>query len=92
MAAAIGRSVNIPIIVRTLSLSLKRSGYKLDAGFMTDLDLVAYLDGDLRGAGPQDLGRLVDTFHLSWWYGSTTSLDSAPYLNFDTIRAALEKH
>jgi len=47
VAAAIGRSVNIPIIVRTLGHELYWFGFMPNTAFSPGLDLLVFLDSDI---------------------------------------------
>jgi len=66
VAAAIGQSVNIPIIVRTLGHELYHSRMVLNNGFKLGLDLLGYLDGNLSGYG-RDEPQLFKNY--SEWFG-----------------------
>ncbi len=92
VAAAIGRSVNIPIIVRSLGHELYRCQLTLNNGFKPSPDLLAYLDGNLSGNGRDDPHLLVEDFHVPWWRGSLTPQKYTGYLSFATIRTSLMKH
>jgi len=92
VAAAIGRSIDIPILVRTLGQNLNQEGYKPNASFTPDAELLAYLEGGLSGTGSDDRGMLVTNFHLPWWRGSIPQMKYSSYLSFATIHAALEAH
>jgi hypothetical protein len=92
VAAAIGRSIDIPILVRTLGQNLNQNGYNPNVPFTPDAELLAYLEGGLSGTGPDDLGILVNDFHLAWWRDSIPEMEYTSYLSFATIHTALEKH
>jgi hypothetical protein len=92
VSAAIGRAINIPVIIRSLGHDFYRGGFNPDTNFQAGLDFLTYLDGNLSGDGSDDHNLQVTEFHLAWW-----TLPSAPqkytkYLSFMTIRDALEVH
>lgn len=92
VAATIGRSVNIPIIIRTLGHELYQSGYQPFSHFKLGTDFLTYLDGDLSGAGRSDPDMCVEDFYLPWWRGSAPPTKYTSYLSFLTIGPALQKH
>lgn len=92
VAAAIGRSIDIPILIRTLGQNLNREGYRPSASFAPDTALLTYLEGELGGTGPNVLGMQVDDFHLPWWHRPIPQLKYTSYLSFATIHAALDLH
>ena len=90
MAAASGRPVNIPVVVRSLSRDVISSGFDPHTGLVPDLEMATYLDIVLRGGGGKEMN--VNSFHLSWWYDSMTTTETPQLLSFETIRPALEHH
>jgi len=92
VAAAIGRSINIPVLVRTLGQHLNENGYQPNLSFTPDAELLAYLEGDCCGTRPNDPGMEVSDFHLPWWYCPDPEMDQTSFLSFATIHSALEKH
>ncbi len=92
MAAAIGRSVNIPIIVRSLGHDLYRFGFMPNTGFNPGLDLLVFLDGDLCSFGQDHPTLLVEDFHVAWWRSSSPPIKYTAYLSFTTLKTALAKH
>ncbi len=79
IAAAIGRSVNIPIIVRSLGHELYQCQLTLNNGFKPGPDLLVYLDGNLSGNGRDDPHLLVEDFHVGagHWLLRNTPVTSA---------------
>ena len=92
VAAAIGRPVNIPVLVRSLAHDLYRVGYDPYDSFKPDLDLMVYLDGELSGNGPDDPHLRVPDYHLRWWMGTVIPTKYTELLSYITIRPALHKH
>jgi len=92
VAAAIGRQINIPVIIRSLGHDLYRVGFNLDSRFQAGLDFLTYLDGNLSGDGPDDPNLQLKNFHLSWWTRLSAPQKYDEYLSFMTIRDALEVH
>jgi len=89
VAAAIGRSVNIPVIVRSLGHDLYRSGFNPKSGFKPGLDLIVFLDGDLCSFGLDHPSLSVKDFHVPWWQGKSPPVKYTAYLSFVTLRPAL---
>ena len=92
VAAAIGQSVNIPIVVRTLSHDLYQFGFMPNTGFSPGLDLLVFLDGDLCSFGEDHPSLLVEDFHVPWWRSSSPPIKYTSYLSFATLKTALAKH
>jgi len=92
VAVAIGQSVNIPIIVRTLGHELYHSWMVLNNGFKLGLDLLGYLDGNLSRYGRDDPQLAVEDFHLPWWRCSLAPQKYTSYLSFVSVRACLKEH
>ena len=92
MAAVIRRSVNIPIIVRSLGHDLYRFGFMPNTGFNPGLELLVFLDGDLCSFGQDDPTLLVEDFHVAWWRSSFPPIKYTSYLSFATLKTALAEH
>ena len=92
MAAAIGRSIDIPIIVRSLGHDLYRFGLRPTTRFRPGVELLIYIDGNLSSFGVDDPNLRVENFLLSWWSASTRPKNHSSYLSFSTLSAALAQH
>jgi hypothetical protein len=92
VAAAIGRLINIPIIVRTLGHDLYRFEFMPNTAFNPGLDLLVFLDGDLCSFGQDHPSLLVQDFHVPWWHSSSPPIKYTAYLSFATLKTALGKH
>ena len=92
VAAAIGRSVNIPIIIRSLGRDLYQSGLKQDSMFRPGVELLTYIDGNLSSYGLDDPNLLVTEFHLPWWGGPRGKINHTTYLSYSTLTDALAEH
>jgi hypothetical protein len=92
MAAGIGLSIDIPVLIRTLAKNLRKSGYRPLEVFAADTDFLTYLDGRLGRTGPNELGMRVQEFHLPWWYTGIPKMKYSSYLSFATYKTAIEIH
>lgn len=92
VAAAIGRQINIPVIIWSLRHDLYQVGFKLDNNFQPGLEFLTYLDGNLSGGGLDDPNLWVTNFYGAWWNNSTTPHKYTEYLSFMTIQDALALH
>ncbi len=92
MAAAIGRSVDIPIIVRSLGHDLYRFGFMPNTALNPGLDLLVFLDGDLCSFRQDHPSLLVEDFHVAWWCSLSPPVKYTAYLSFATLKTTLIKH
>lgn len=87
MAAAIGQSVNIPILIRALAYDIYRLGpgtelWKFSREFLFALD---------AGTDPDDPTAPVDHYHFAWWRGEVPP-DSNEILTNETLSICLANH
>lgn len=92
MAAAIGRSIEIPIIVRSLGHDLYRFGLQENTRFRPGVELLIYIDGNLSSYGLDDPNLQVEDFYLPWWNGARPRIKHNTYLSFSTLATALAEH
>ena len=92
MATAIGRPLNIPILIRSLGHGLYTAGLDPAESFVVGPALKTYIDGKLSCYGPDDPNLQVTTFHVSWWTGTDTPVLDTSYLTSHTIQSALRVH
>jgi hypothetical protein len=91
-ATAIGQSVEIPIIIRSLAHNFFPVHSRLNSLLFCH-DIIVYLDGGLPGSDSDDPGLRVSDFHLPWWLTPDTPTPKASqYLNHSTIDAVLAFH
>ena len=64
MAAAIGQSINIPIVIRRLAADLHRHVPGIDATLVFDPDFLSSLDS---GTDHHDPTKVLETYHNQWW-------------------------
>jgi hypothetical protein len=87
MAAAIGQSLNIPILIRALACDIYRLGPALEAWNFSREFLLA-LDA---GIDPEDPTAPVDHYHLPWWTGQSRP-DADEILSTHTLARCLAHH
>lgn len=97
MANAIGRTVDIPILVRSLGHDMHRFGYHPDMTFRPGLDLMTYLDGTQGSANGHG-----HKYYVPWWEAAAPFTKStnaggrivnhATFLNGYTIKRALKMY
>jgi len=89
LAAAIGQSVEIPIILRSVACDLYQLGPIAGSTYVINRDLLASLDAGCNI--DEDLSAVADSYFIPWW----TSDNPPPNhgrLNSGTIHRALEHH
>jgi hypothetical protein len=87
MATACGESINIPIIIRSLSKDFYKSAVRQNYSIPLDRSFLLALDANLASAG----GIVIDDYHLDWWTKRTFS-QSDQVLNISNLDACLEFH
>ena len=88
MAASIGQSINIPIVIRRVAADWYRHVPKADAAFLLDPEFLRSLDA---GTNQDDPAKVVKSYHHQWW----TARSSPPMtdlLNAANIADFLDHH
>lgn len=85
MAAAMGVSLDIPIILRCLACHLNQNPD--GSTMMKDNGLLLALDA---GADPDDLSAVVESYSNAWW--TAAEQEDADVLTFDSMADAIAHH
>ena len=85
MAAAIGQSLDIPIIIRSLAFQYSRGR---DVTIKFDADFLALLDAATQ---PEDEAAMAPSYFYEWWSALVEPYDNE-LLNFLTLQDCLEHH
>jgi hypothetical protein len=88
MAAAIGQSCDIPIVLRTLASNFYRHAPS-SIPIPFDLQLYLGLDAGCHRDGP---ACPAPSYHLDWWNGPPRKGLTAKLLSFDTLNECLQHH
>jgi len=87
MATSLGLVVEVPMVLRSLSISLAAvPNANLPIPF--DLGLIAMLDS---GTNDSDFSRIVKSYALAWWKGTHRPADSGT-LTAKTLERCLKQH
>lgn len=86
MAAAIGQSCHIPIIVRTLACHMHR--FMDDTALNLDRNFILTLDA---GCDSTDLSAVAESYYLPWWTSSKPPTREE-LLNYETLNDAIAYH
>jgi len=87
MATSLGLVVEVPMVLRSLSVSLAAvPNANLPIPF--DLGLIAMLDS---GTNDSDFSRIVKSYALAWWKGTRRPTDGGT-LTAKTLERCLEQH
>lgn len=92
MAAAIGQPLHIPVLIRSLGRDMYRVGMLSNGAFRPNLDLMAYLDGNLSSNGRDDPTLQVKSYHLAWWLSNFVPVEPKSYLRSVSLKDALDHH
>ena len=90
MAAAIGQTINIPVIVRSLSRDFYRSAVSTNYSIPLDREFLLALDAGITTAS----GQSIDEFEHAWWKNLHTDATVLPskFLNIYTVEECLQFH
>ena len=86
MAMACGKSINIPIIIQSLSKGFYESAAHRNYSILLDHSFLA-LDANLTLAG----SKIIEKFHMDWWTKTKFS-QSDKVLHMSNLDACLEFH
>lgn len=87
MAAAVGHSIDIPIVVRALASHVYRKVPRSDYVFW-DTEFLLALDA---GDDPDDLDAVAPSYHNQWWTGPAEDANELQ-INWEQLEACLEHH
>jgi hypothetical protein len=87
VAAAIGRSIDIPILIRTLGKTLFQAGHN-PGELAISPDLLSYLDA---GVGARWAVDQPEAFHFAWWR-EREEPEEDYYLSISTVRSCLKAY
>jgi hypothetical protein len=83
MAAAVGHTIDIPIMIRALTAyTFRGKGMRWDPEFLMALD---------AGDDEDDLAAVAPSYKFSWW-SRTTADKFCCYMDWDNIEICLEHH
>ena len=88
MAAAIGQSINILIVIRRLAADWHQHVPRTHAGFLLDANFLRSLDA---GMDHNDPAKVVKSYHHQWWT-ARTSPPMTDLLNAANIGVFLDHH
>jgi len=87
IATSLGLVVEVPMVLRSLSISLVAVP-DADLPIPFDLGLIAMLDS---GTNDSDFGRIVKSYALPWWKGTRRPAEGGT-LSAKTLEKCLEQH
>jgi hypothetical protein len=88
MAAAIGQTIDIPVVIRSLSRDFYRSAARNNYSIPLDRSFLLAMDAGITTA----TGQMVDQFECAWWIQDNLVAVDAQFLNHNNIDLCLVFH